>query len=145
MKRKRVILGSIAAFIVFAWANIYELGQAIGGHYDWVCDTCRVRLYSCPAKGLKYLEVPATYQAHPHVWRLQFRPARWSLWKPWHWLVYATAGADVLNEPDPATLFKAAYPQQSSEQEGLRRLSVDPQYPLAEEIAAWFDVKSRPA
>lgn len=139
-RAKRFLLISSVPVVALVVANIYEVGEFAGGHYDWVCDGCKVGLYDCPFKRVTYLTVPASYEVHPHSWQLVHRPPNWSPWKPWHWLVYLGSDRKLLKEPDPGTVFRSAYPQEKySDRAGLRKLASDPQYDRAREIQGWFD------
>jgi hypothetical protein len=140
IRAKRRILISLALLVAFLVANIHQVGQFVGGHYDWVCDNCRVGLYHCPFKKITYLKVPTTYEAHPHSWRLVHRPPMWLPWKPWQWLVCVGSDRKLLTEPDPRTVFQSAYPQEKySDEAGVRKLASDPHYDRAREIQGKFD------
>ncbi len=131
------MLSMAGAVVAFVWANIYMLGQAAGGHFDWVCGDCGTMLYHAPLKRITYLRVPATYRAHPHGWRLEHRPPEWSAWKPWQWLVHISADSAVLEQPQPTVLFRTAPVEGRSDASGVEALSRDPGYERASEIVDW--------
>lgn len=68
----------LAPLLVLVIANVQQFGRFWGGHYDLECADCKVFLYRSPAKNLQYLEVPKTYKAHRHDWRLINSPPSWS-------------------------------------------------------------------
>jgi len=143
-KRKiRILLVLCAVFVAL---NLYQVGQVMSGHYEWICADCKVGLYHCPFKNITHLTVPATYEVHPHRWIPEGTPPSWSPWKPWQWYVYLTTDANLLKKPDPQTLFQSAPPETKySEEAGLRKLASDPHYRRANEIKDWFsDAQSQP-
>ncbi|MCK6486065.1 MAG: hypothetical protein L6R00_18220 [Phycisphaerae bacterium] len=129
--RRRMLWTGLILAPLLVIANVQQFGRFWGGHYDWECADCKVLLYRSPAKNLQYLEVPKTYKAHRHDWRLIHGPPSWSWVKPWQWLVFVLADANVLKVPDPNQLFpttKLNLKRQNPT--GLRVLASDPNYQL---------------